>query len=270
VVLLNLPQIAESQASAYVTSNDADAVLEAALCEGKLDYDASLGDFSVSDEDFRNNWFHQVSGAAPSAVTATVPEIKRPFMVQNLCGENLTITTGTGDSFPILNGENRLLYCDGSNVLGLTDDTSTASLVPTFSGALTDISSNVTIPDGIATSITWDVPEYDTETYFDISNPSRFTIPIGVSKIILKGQVRWVSDLSDSREVLFLKNGSATYIGRAYCVHDAQSKLVMNLTSPPLDVTAGDYFELAAFQDSGSDQSAESDSSTWFSIQAVG
>ncbi|OUR76598.1 hypothetical protein A9Q83_13575 [Alphaproteobacteria bacterium 46_93_T64] len=270
MVLLNLPQIAENQASAYITSNDADAALENALCEGKLDYDGSLGDFPISEIEFQKNWFHRVSGTPSSALTVTIPALKRPFMVQNLCGETITLTTSLGDSFPVLSGENRLLYCDGIGVYGLTDTSTTSSIVPAFSGALVSMTSNFTIPHDAVTSVDWDASSYDTDTYFDGANPGRFTVPLGVSKIILRGQLRWLSNLSDTREALFLKNGSATYTGRAYSSHAAQSKLIMNLTSPALDVVPGDYFELASYQNTGADQYAEYGDSSWFSIQAIG
>ncbi|WP_339716315.1 hypothetical protein [uncultured Sneathiella sp.] len=64
---LDLPQIAESQALAYVTSNDADAKLESALCDEIADHDPSAGDVTLSDAEFRTAWHHVIGGTPAGA-----------------------------------------------------------------------------------------------------------------------------------------------------------------------------------------------------------
>jgi len=268
--LLNLPQIAESQAAAYVTSNDADAALEQALCDGKLDHDATAGDFTISDTDFRRNWFHRIGGTAVAPLDVTIPAIKRPFMVQNTCGEIITVTTGAGSSYPLLDGEVRLLYGDGISVIGLTDVAGGGGGLPAFSGAQVRLTSDFLISANTATAINWDSAEYDTDSYFGGGGTSILTVPSGVSKIILRSQIRWTANSSNEREVLFYKSGSANYQGRAYSNRDARSKLLMNISSPVLNVLPGDNFECVVYQNSAGNQFVQSDYSTWFSIQAVG
>ena len=268
---LNLPQIAENQAAAYVTSNDADAALEKALCEAKLDHDASGGNFTIADTDFRQNWFHELTGSAGAGFDVTIPAVKRPFMMENNSGQTATIKTGGGAAGQLLTGDTRLFYCNGSDVKSLSDDSTIGAVVPVFSGAMVALSSDASIANSSNTAIDWDTETYDTDSYFNAGvNPSRYTIPIGVSRIILTAQIRWDTNTTGGREILFYKNGSSAYAGRGFNHSDAASTLLMTLISPPLDVTAGDYFELVVWQNSGSSRDVKEDVSTWFSIQAVG
>jgi hypothetical protein len=41
--------------------------------------------------------------------------------------------------------------------------------------------------------ILWDATEFDTESLWDSGNPSRLTVPGGVSRVRLLGNVRWQS-----------------------------------------------------------------------------
>ncbi len=265
--LLDLPQIAEAQAAAYVTSNDADAALEKALCEGKLDHDATAGDFAINPADFKGCWFHQIGGSAGAPFTVTVPDIRRPFMIENSGGDTATISLGSGETVAVQDGECRLIYADGTNLRALS-----IGAVPSgvsFSGALVTLSSDFNIPDSMGTEIEWNAAEYDTDSFFSGSGTTAFTIPGGVSKIILRAQIRWSVNSTNARDFLFLKNGSGSYAGRAFAQNDAQDNLMQNLTSPVLSVTAGDTFECLAYQNSGSSRQILSDYCSWFSIQAL-
>ena len=264
--LLDLPQIAEAQAAAHVTSNDADAALEQALCEGKLDHDASAGDFTISDADFKGCWFHHIGGSSAAPFTVTVPNIRRPFMVENAAGETATLSRGSGGTVPIKDGECRLIYGDGTNLRGLSANAAPSG--SSFSGALVTLGSNFNIPNNSITEIEWTAADYDTDSFFGLGGTSSFTVPGGVTKVILRAQIRWSAETTNIREFLFLKNGSASFAGRAFGQQDARDKLLQNLTSPVLNVTAGDTFDCAAFQDSGSTQQILTDVSSWFSIQA--
>lgn len=265
--LLDLPQIAEAQAAAYVTSNDADAALEQALCEGKLDHDATAGDFAISAADFKGCWFHQIGGSAAAPFTVTVPDIRRPFMVENLGGDTATLSLGSGETVPVQDGECRLIYGDGTDLRGLS--ASTTPVGASFSGALVTLGSDFSVSNSTATAINWTAADYDTDSFFSGSGTSAFTVPGGVSKIILRAQIRWNDETTNIREFLFTKNGLANYAGRGFVQHDARSDLMQNLTSPVLNVTAGDTFECLVFQNSGGTRQILSDVSSWFSIQSL-
>ena len=265
--LLDLPQIAEAQAAAYVTSNDADAALERALCEGKLDHDATAGDFAISATDFKGCWFHQIGGSAAAPFTVTIPAIRRPFMVENSGGETATLSLGSGGTVSVQDGECRLVYGDGTDLRGLSASTTPGGA--SFSGALVTLSSDFNVPHNSSIEIEWSAAEYDTDSFFSGSGACEFTVPGGVSKIILRGQIRWNSDTTNIREFLFTKNGSTNYAGRGFVQHNARSDLIQNLTSPVLNVTAGDTFECLAYQNSGGTRQVLADVSSWFSIQSL-
>lgn len=268
---LDLPQIAESQALAYVTSNDADARLEAALCEEVSDHDATAGDFSISTEDFQGAW-HQVIGGAPAtAFNVTVPAVQRPFMVTNSSGQTATVQTGSGSAGQVLDTETRLFYSDGSNVLALSDRSVDSGPGGGHAGALLSKTADETVANSTVLSLNWEDAAYDTDGFHDpLANGSRLTIPIGVSKIQLTAQIRWDSSSVNLREVQFYKNGSNAYAGRAFSRDEAISSVtIQTLVSPVLAVTAGDYLEVAVWQNSGSSRTVLSHDSCWFSLQVI-
>lgn len=269
---LNLSQIAENQAAAYVTSNDADAALEKALCHCKLDHDASAGSFTLSETDFSENWCHKIGGAAPADYTLTIPAISRPFMVVNESGQTATLTTGTGEAAHVGADENRLFYCNGVDILGLSDTSSTSPVATGFSGALITLGGDISVGNTDTTypPVEWSVEEYDTDDFHNtVTNPSRFTIPAGVTKIILSAQVIWGGVSAGDRAVFIHKNGDGEFPGRPYAYQDASAVTVANIKSPPLAVVENDYFELKVWQNSGTSRSLLQDYKSWFSIESV-
>lgn len=268
---LDLPQIAESQALAYVTSNDADAKLESALCDEIASHDPTAGDVTLTDAEFRETWHHVIGGTPAAGFNFIVPEIKRPFMVTNGSGETATVKTASGSAGQVLDGETRLIYCDGTDVIGLTDSTSGGGGGGTHAGTLVKMSANQSIANNTNITLNWASESYDTDSYHDNStNNSRLTVPSGVSKVIVSGQVRWDNNGTGTREILLEKNGSNSFDGRPFEHIEAQTDRTMqSFVSPVLAVTPGDYFEMVAWQDSGASRDIESHVATWFSIQAI-
>ena len=269
---LDLPQIAENQALAYVTSNDADAALESALCDERAGHDPTSGDVSLSESDFREAWHHVIGGSPAGGFNFIVPAIKRPFMVTNGSGETATVKTASGAAGQVLDGETRLFYCDGTDVIGLTDSTSDGGVGGgAHAGALVTMTSNQSIANNSNTAIAWDNEAYDTDGFHDNAvNNSRLTVPGGVTKVIVSGQIRWDSSAAGTREILLEKNGSGTYAGRPFEHMEAQTNRTMqSFVSPVLAVTGGDYFELIVWQDSGGARDVESHAATWFSLQVI-
>ncbi|WP_373087030.1 hypothetical protein [Sneathiella sp.] len=268
---LDLPQIAESQALAYVTSNDADAKLEAALCSELSGHDPSAGDVTLSAAEFRGAWHHVIGGSPAAAFNFIIPAIARPFMVSNASGETATVKTATGVAGQVLDGETRLFYSDGTDVRSLTDTLSDGSGGGGHSGALVLLASDQSITNNTATPLNWGSESYDTDGYHDnTTNNSRLTVPTGVTKIILRGQIRWDSSIAGVRQFLVNKNGSGSFDGRSVGTLEAQSPLTLqDFVSPVLAVTPGDYFEVNAWQDSGGTRTVVSNVSCWFSIQAI-
>ena len=156
-------------------------------------------------------------------------------------------------------------------MLGLSDTTSEGGGGGGHAGALVKLSANQTIANNSNVVLSWGGESFDTDGYHDNStNNSRLTVPSGVSKVIISGQARWDSNTSGTREILVQKNGSTAYDGRPFQHLGAQTHFTMqSFVSPVLAVSPGDYFEMVAWQDSGSSRSIESNVATWFSIQAV-
>ncbi len=270
MTLLDLPQISENQALAYVTSNDADGALEAALCDCKTDYDATSGDFTIDATTFRENWFHKIEGTPAASTTVTLPAIKRPFMMENSSGQDITLSVAGGIGTALPDGETHLLYSDGSVVKRLSDATGGAA-VASFSGALASLSATITPTAGSSTPLNWGATSYDTDDYYDVaSHPTRMTVPTGVGKVIVRAQVRWSSGSTDLRQILLQKNGSTSFAGRPYDIRVTDNEDINFICSPPLNVTAGDYFEVLAIAPSSGGADILQNDSTWFSMEAVG
>ncbi len=268
---LNLPQIAESQALAYVTSNDADARIEKALCESLTVTVPASGNVTLTAEQFQTAWRFSLGGTPTGPFDLILPVVSRPFLIDNQSGMTATVKIASGAAAPVLDTETRLLYSDGVNVTALSD-TSSGGGIASHSGALVLLSANRTIASGSNVQIDWGSESYDTDGFYDSSsNTERFTIPSGVSKIILSCQMRWDTNTTGERQILAYKNGSPAFDGRPFSHIEAQPGLTMQqFLSPVLAVTAGDYFEVYAYQNSGANRSLESHVSSWFCIQAVG
>ncbi|USG59926.1 hypothetical protein NBZ79_12140 [Sneathiella marina] len=272
---LDLPQIAESQALAYVTSNDADALLEKALCEDISGHDATAGDFSLSAADFRRAWHQGIGGTPGAAFTVTIPAFRRPFMITNRSGQSATVQTGKGASGQVLDTQTRLFYCDGRNVLALSDHSVTggaSSGGTSPGGALVSKTLDQTVATGSVQILDWQAAAYDTDSFHDPNaTGSRLTIPPGVPKVQLTAQIRWDNNSANFREVQIYKNGANTYAGRAFSRTAAVAGVTMQtVMSPVLPVTAGDYFEVAVWQNSGANRQVLVHDSCWFSLLAAG
>lgn len=268
---LDLPQIAESQALAYITSNEADALLEKALCEQAAGHDATAGDFSISPMDFRGAWHQLIGGTPAAAFTVTVPALRRPFMLTNNSGQTATLQTGNGNAGQVLDTETRLFYCDGSNVLALSDTAGAGGVGSAHAGVLVSKTADQSVANSSVKTLDWQTAAYDTEDFHDpnITN-SRLTIPAGVTAVQLTAQIRWDAVTTNLREVQIYKNGTNAYAGRPFDRTEAVAGATMQtLVSPVLVVTAGDYFEVAAWQDSGASRTILNHPSCWFSLQVI-
>lgn len=100
----------------------------------------------------------------------------------------------------------------------------------------------------VPTYIAWDTEAYDTDAIHDtVTNNSRLTVPAGVTKVRLTGQVAVSNATASEWATLAIdKNGVTT----AYAGHgstkavssDASPRL--NVRGPVVSVVPGDYFQL--------------------------
>lgn len=88
-------------------------------------------------------------------------------------------------------------------------------------------SSDVTIP--------WDATVYDTDAFWSAGSPTRLTVPAGVSKVRLKGNLNWTFGGTGSRHIWMHQNGGPFFgMGRESDEGDAG---VQSIGSAVVDVS---------------------------------
>ena len=94
-------------------------------------------------------------------------------------------------------------------------------------------------------------------------------MPAGFTKARLAASIRWQSNSSGIREIVFRKNGSL-FVGTGNSIHTAAGgAIAQNIGSAVVEVVAGDYFEVYAWQNSGGNLGMDGVSPVYsFSIQA--
>jgi hypothetical protein len=60
-----------------------------------------------------------------------------------------------------------------------------------FRGALVKLTTNEPVADSTDVAMPWDAIVYDTNTFWSAGNPTRLTVPSGISKVRLKGNINW-------------------------------------------------------------------------------
>lgn len=114
---LNITEVAASQNNKEVTINDALEALDQGTQGSKAQ--TITGNTSLSAADF-TGYFAQVLGGTPAAnFELNTPATKRLFLVVNNSGKTATVqvTGGGGASVAVDDGEVRLLYSDGADIL---------------------------------------------------------------------------------------------------------------------------------------------------------
>lgn len=160
--------------------------------------------------------------------------IEDPATVLNFTGTGVTVTTPSAGQVDI-------------------DISGGGTPVP-FKGALVSNSTTQSIPNNTNTVLTWDTEVYDTDGFHSTSsNTSRLTIPAGVTRVRLTSMTVFDVNATGFRQAVFLKNGSPAFPGRGGTSSPGitGSGVYVLMVSPILEVTAGDYLEVRAYQNSG-------------------
>lgn len=105
----------------------------------------------------------------------------------------------------------------------------------------------------------------DEGSWFSGANPTRLTVPSGVSRVRISANVLG-SSVTGQLTSSVLKNG-AEFPGMPALHTETAAREMNNMTSDILDVTPGDYFELIVYSDLARNITA--DNETWFAIQEV-
>lgn len=149
----------------------------------------------------------------------------------------------------------------GANDTVLTADSSTATglkwAAPSGGSIYVGVScyknANQTVSTATFTAVTFQVEDFDTDAFHSTStNTSRFTIPTGKGgKYLVSGVLAYSANVTGQRNTVVYKNGSVVNYGTA---NQAINSTVYGSYVPisfVLNLVAGDYVEIFAFQTSG-------------------
>lgn len=185
----------------------------------------------------------------------------------------LTSSTGTDVTLPLFTStEPGLVAASGggtSNFLRADGSWAAPSGGGSFRGALVWRSTTQSFSAITYGVMSWDTADYDTDSIWSAGNPTRLTVPSGVTRVRLVANF----EHSNTSNVLieFRKNqttaGAATrYPGLAATAVSATYNTWINLVSPVLTVTAGDWFDLGVnCNNAGSAQIK----STWMAMEII-
>lgn len=139
-----------------------------------------------------------------------------------------------------------------------------------FAGCLIQKTTNQSIPASTVTYFAWDTEIYDIGGFRDnVTNPTRITIPAGISRVQLFAQVDWTANSTGTRNSAIPKNGAGTYPGVALDERAASVSSTQPFATPVLEVEEGDYFEVSVYQRSGGALNVDAVASTSFAMRVV-
>lgn len=150
----------------------------------------------------------------------------------------------------------QILVADSSTATGLKWATP-ASSTPTFVGCSLTKSAAQSIADNTNTLVSFDVEGIDTDGFHDNStNNERITIPSGKSgKYLITAQLIWANNATSYRQLFLFKN--TTQVSLSFIASPANGP-TLNIAYV-VSATAGDYFLLKAYQNTGGAVNVQSD-----------
>lgn len=89
----------------------------------------------------------------------------------------------------------------------------------------------------------WDGTDYDTDGFWSAANPTRLTVPAGVTMVRLYGCLN-PTVLSGNLALSVYKNGASFRGGAQTGGPTGYTNVMPSLATPPIPVVEGDYFEL--------------------------
>lgn len=139
-----------------------------------------------------------------------------------------------------------------------------------FKGALALVTVNKSIPNDVLTILDFDSTVYDTNAFWSGANPSRFTIPAGISKVVITLGVVFALNGTGYRLAALFKNNSSFSGG----FRESQNAIgttadSFSTVSPVLDVVQGDFFDIRIRQNSGANLDVSSGGQTYFGIHVI-
>lgn len=138
--------------------------------------------------------------------------------------------------------------------------------LPSFRGAMAVKTANQSIT-GSGAIVSWDAEDYDTDNIWTSGNPTRLTVPSGVTRVRLVACLRQGTN-NQNVTGNFRKNGSDAFEGNGFGYNYNTTGGVM-IASPVLVVTSGDYFEAFFFPPTTMNITGGSTPRSWFAMEVV-
>ncbi|PTI10685.1 hypothetical protein BU096_00495 [Staphylococcus xylosus] len=139
---------------------------------------------------------------------------------------------------------------------------------PKFMGAMVKLDTNISLNTKTTLYVPWQSALYNTSGFWNPTNPTRLTVPKGVSKVRLSANVLWASNATGMRLLRVKQNGN--YMpGLPYILKSAETTTGTQGNSGVIPVKEGDYFELEVRHEAGVAIDFRADPYTWFSIEVV-
>lgn len=301
---LSITHVAAAQNQKEVTINDAVDALDNAMNRA-LSLVMADANVTLTADQANRNGLIVLTGTLTASRILTLPANHRRLAIRNATSGGQEVRAkyaGSGAEVIIVPGATMLVQGNGSDLFGvgggagaLDDLTDVAigaavasdvlqfdgvlwgaagvgifqrALLP-FRGALVRRTTNFSVSTtGAYVPISWQSAVYDSDTFWDAGQATRLTVPAGVTKVRLTGNIEWQTSPT-SQLVEIRKNGGAVVGGGSFIVRgdSGYSNQMRNIASAVLPVVAGDWFELAVFVSaSGELRSLER---TWFAIEVV-
>jgi hypothetical protein len=188
-----------------------------------------------------------------------------PDSIVDAKGDLIAATAADAVSRLAVGANNTVLTADSTTATGLK--WAAAAGGAAFSGCKVTANANQSIPNSTETLVVWQVETYDTNSYHHPStNLGRLTIPTtGYYSLIWL--IEWLIGAAGRRDATLYKNGSNLQRFQ----QDSAGGVVGQAITIPLYATAGDYFEIFCFQNTGSAQTIQGNADqSFFSIVSLG
>ena len=310
---LGITHILQNQAQKEVTANTAFDALDNSANRA-LSLDLGDADLTLVSDQANCNGLIIFTGALSAARTVTLPANHRRLAVRNATTGGFPMTAkypGAGASVAVAPDTTALLQGDGVDLFGvagggpgggasalndLTDANTAGAInddllrfdgslwtpdaggvntrVPLpFEGALLQRSTDLTNVN-FPVLVPFQGTVYDTDAFWNAGNPSRLTIPAGVTKVRLQGSLSLKpSATTGGVFISFEKNGAGSAVGSGvFTVRQGTSGYTNNdfaANTAVVPVIAGDYFKLRVNSTSSSWDDIQAGNRTWFAVEVV-
>ncbi|MEQ9173114.1 MAG: hypothetical protein RIL09_00295, partial [Alphaproteobacteria bacterium] len=273
---LAVTHVAAAQNQKEVTINDAVDALDNAMNQA-LSLAMADADLTLTGTQANRNGLIILTGTLTASRILTLPANHRRLAIRNATSGGQDVRAkyaGSGAEAIIVPGATVLVQGNGSDLYGVgggagalgdLTDVSIAgaangdvlqfdgaawgaagvgifnrALLP-FRGALLRRSTNFSVTTtGAYVAVPWQSAEYDSDAFWDAGQPSRLTVPAGVTKVRIVGNIEWQTSPT-SQLVEVRKNGNSALGGGAVIVRgdSGYSNQMRNLSSAVLPVSAG-------------------------------